>query len=180
MKKTFVFVALLTSLVCSTALRGAEMPLNVRFEIKHGAVEIPEGTYDHRRPVGARTLKRIPKGTRAVVYGTVRYYPVQGMFYVSRNGIYQRTFPPVGFRVRNLSVRPTRIVVKGKRYYYSCGIFYQKKGSDYLVVKTPMGGVVRKLPKDAAKITWKGSVAHQLNGVVYRKVKGGYQVIALI
>jgi len=180
MKKTFVFVAFLTSLVSITALRGAEMPLDVRLEIKQGAVEIPEGTYDHHRPVRVRTLKRVPKGTRAVVYRSVRYYPVDGMFYVSRNGLYQRTFPPVGFRVRTLSVLPTRIVVKGKPYYYACGIFYQKKGSDYLVVKTPLGAVVRKLPRDVAKITWKGSVAHQLNGVVYRKVKGGYQVVAFI
>jgi hypothetical protein len=179
MKKSSLLMMLFASLMTLPVARGAEMQVEVRSEIGDKRISGVEAAY-HRGPVRVRTLKRIPKGTRAVVYRTVRYYPVQGMFYVSRKGIYQRTFPPVGFRVRNLSVRPTRIVVKGKRYYYSFGIFYQKKGSDYLVVKTHMGEVVRKLPKDTAKITWEGSVAHQLNGVVYRKVKGGYQVIAQI
>lgn len=166
-------------LLATTLTNGAETAPG----LGEDHLELPttmERKTDHRRPVRVRTLKRIPRGTHAVVYRSTKYYPVNGMFYIARSGIYTRVFPPVGFRVRTRSLSARRIVVSGKRYWYAAGIFYQKEGREYRVVRVPLGAVVRKLPEDAEKLIWGGFAAFQLNGAVYRKVKNGYRVVALL
>ena len=133
-----------------------------------------------KRRVHRRTLKSLPAGTRAVVYRKVSYYPVSGRFYVARKGVYVRSFPPRGFRIRTLGVRPVRIVVRSRPYWYAEGVYYQKQGEDYIVSDTPVGAVVSELPEDAEAIDWAGVTAYELNDAVYKEIDGGYEVIDIL
>ena len=133
-----------------------------------------------KRRVRRQTLRSLPAGTRAVVYRKVGYYPVGGRFYVARKGVYVRSFPPRGFRVRTLGVRPVRIVVRTRPYWYAEGVFYQKQGEDYIVCETPVGAVVSELPEDAVELDWAEVSAYELNNAVYQEVDGGYEVIDLL
>jgi hypothetical protein len=133
-----------------------------------------------KRRVRRRTLKSLPAGTRAVVYRKVSYYPVSGRFYVARKGVYVRSFPPRGFRIRTLGVRPVRIVLRSRTYWYAEGVFYQKQGEDYIVSETPIGAVVPELPEDAAEIDWAGVSAYELNNAIYQEVDSGYELIDIL
>lgn len=127
-----------------------------------------------------RTLRQLPPATRAVRYRNISYYPVAGKYYLARNGVYVRTFPPVGFRVRTLSVTPRRIVVRGRPFWYAQGVFYTQDGEDYVVSETPVGAVVPELPEEAEALDWDGLSAYELNQAVYREVDGGYEVMELL
>ncbi len=134
----------------------------------------------HERRVHRRTLRKLPAGTRAVVYRNRNYYPVGGMYYVSRKGAYIRTFPPVGFRIRTLAVAPVRVVVRSRPYWYAEGIFYTKEQEEYVVAETTVGAVVPELPEDAGEIDFSGVTAYELNNAVYQEVEDGFEVIELL
>ncbi|MGB5272949.1 MAG: DUF6515 family protein, partial [Flavobacteriaceae bacterium] len=82
----------------------------------------------HNRRVARRTLRRLPEGTVAVVHGNVSYYPVGGMFFIARKGIYARAFPPRGFRLRVLPRTAIRLAVRGTYFMYADGVFYRPVG----------------------------------------------------
>lgn len=132
------------------------------------------------RRVARRTLRRLPSGTRAVAFRSVNYYPVRGMYYVSRRGVYVRTFPPRGFRVRALAVAPVRIVVRNRPYWHSEGVFYEKDGEDYEVVDTPVGAVVPELPEDAEELDFSDVPSYELNNAVYQQVDEGYEIVEIL
>ncbi len=89
-----------------------------------------------KRRVVRRTLRKLPRGTRAIVWRNVNYYPVRGRYYLARRGVYVRAFPPAGFRIRSLAVKPIRIVVRNRPVWYAEGVFYKQAGSGYEVVPT--------------------------------------------
>lgn len=132
-----------------------------------------------QKRVHRRTIKSLPSGTRAVVYRSRNYYPIRGMYYVSRKGAYVRTFPPVGFRIRTLSVVPVRIVVRNRAFWYAQGVFYVKQNKEYVVIETPVGAVVPELPEDAEEIDFSGLEAYELNDAIYQEVDEGYEIIHL-
>lgn len=132
------------------------------------------------RRVARRTLRRLPSGTRVVAFRSVNYYPVRGMYYVSRRGVYVRTFPPIGFRVRTLTVAPIRIVVRNRPYWYSEGVFYQKQGEEYEVVDTPVGAVVPELPEDAEEFDFSEVPSYELNNAVYQEVDEGFEIVEIL
>ena len=134
----------------------------------------------HERRVRHRTLRRLPSGTRAVVYRNRNYYPVRGRYYVSRKGVYARTFPPVGFRIRSLAVAPVRVVVRNRSYWYAEGVFYHKQNEEYVVAETPVGAVVPELPEEAGEIDFSGVTAYELNRAVYQEVEDGYEITELL
>ncbi len=136
--------------------------------------------YKKQKRVQRRTIKRLPSGTRAVVYRNRNYYPVRGMYYVSSKGVYVRTFPPVGFRIRTLAVVPVRVVVRNRPFWYAQGVFYVKQNQEYVVTETPIGAVVPDLPEDAEEIDFSGLSAYELNDVIYQEVDAGYEVIDLL
>ena len=120
------------------------------------------------RRVQRRTLRRLPAGTRAVAYRSVSYYPVRGQYFIARKGVYMRTFPPRGFRIRTLAVTPLRIVVRGRPYWYAQGVFYLKNNEGYEVTETPVGAVVPELPEERAH----QALHLRLDGVVQAAVEG--------
>ncbi|MDG1572558.1 DUF6515 family protein [Robiginitalea sp. M366] len=127
-----------------------------------------------------RTLRQLPAGTRAIRYRSVAYYPVGGKYYVASKGVYVRTFPPRGFRVRTLAVAPVRVVVARKPFWYAQGVFYTREGSEYEVVDAPVGAIVPELPDEAEPLDWDGVSAYELNAAVYREVDNGFEVIDLL
>ena len=134
----------------------------------------------HNKRVKRRRLRSLPAGTRAVVYRRTNYYPVRGMYYVSRRGAYVRAFPPVGFRIRTLAVAPVRIVVRNRPFWYAQGVFYVKQNEEYMVTETPVGAVVPELPEDAEEIDFSGITAYELNDAIYQEVDDGYEIIDLL
>ena len=110
----------------------------------------------HNRRVVRRTLRRLPANTTPIVYRKISYYPVGGMYYVYRKGIYVRTFPPRGFRLAVMPTTAVIITVRGTRYHYADGVFYQPINGEYEVAPPPIGAVVKELPEDAEEIDFDG------------------------
>jgi hypothetical protein len=134
----------------------------------------------HKRRVVRRTLRRLPSGTVAVMHRKVAYYPVGGMFYIAKKGVYLRAFPPRGFRLRVLPRASVRLVLRGTVYHYADGVFYQPIGEEFQIVRPPEGAVVKELPEDAEEIDFDGVSAYELNDAVYKLIEGGYEVIDVL
>lgn len=134
----------------------------------------------HNRRVARRTLRRLPEGTVAVVHANVSYYPVGGMFFIARKGIYARAFPPRGFRLRVLPRTAIRLAVRGNYFLYADGVFYHPVGDEYEIVVAPIGAVVKELPEDAEEIDFEGISAFELNDAVYKVIEDGYEVIDVL
>ena len=134
----------------------------------------------HNRRVALRTLRRLPANTRPILYRRVSYYPVGGMYFLRRNGVYVRTFPPRGFRLRVLPATTVRIVVRGNPYQYADGVFYVATEGEYEVARPPVGAVVSELPEDADEIDFEGVTMHELNQAVYKEVENGYEIIEVL
>ncbi len=133
------------------------------------------------RRVFRRTLRRLPANTRPLVFRNVSYYPVRGMYFVRRQGVYVRTFPPRGFRLRALPATAIALTVNGNRYNYADGIFYQKSNEeDYEITEPPIGAIVEELPEDATELDFDGLTAYELNKAVYKVVEDGYEIIDVL
>ena len=132
------------------------------------------------RRIYRRTLRRLPANTRAIRFRRVNYYPVGGMFYVKRRGVYYRTFPPRGFRLRALPTTAVVINVRGASYNYADGVFYQRVEDAYEVATPPVGAVVAELPEDAEEINFDGVTAYELDEAVYQAVEDGYEIIDVL
>ncbi|MBT8280453.1 MAG: hypothetical protein KJO16_02675 [Muriicola sp.] len=133
-----------------------------------------------KRRVRRRTLRRLPANTRARVWRNVSYYPVGGMYYVARRGVYARAFPPRGFRIRTVAGALTRLMVRGAVYYYSAGVFYRNVDEEYEVVAAPIGAVINELPEDAEEMDFDGITTYELNETLYKAIDDGYEVVDLM
>lgn len=133
-----------------------------------------------QRRVVRRTLRKLPRSTRAIAWRNVNYYPVRGRYYLARRGVYVRAFPPVGFRMRRLAVKPIRILVRARPYWYAEGVFYKETDGGYEVVPTPVGAVVPELPEEAEALDMDGITTYELNDAIYREVADGYEIIELL
>ncbi len=99
-----------------------------------------------------RTLRALPAGTRVIAYRNINYYPVGGIYYVRRNGVYVRQLPPMGFRVARLTGRLVRLAVRNNPYVFSEGIFYREIDGQFEVVDAPKGAILEELPEDVEEI----------------------------
>jgi len=131
----------------------------------------------HNRRVVRRTLRQLPANTRPIVYRKISF---GGMYYIHRNGIYVRTFPPRGFRLAVVPTTAVIITVRGTRYHYADGVFYQPVDGEYAVAAPPIGAVVTDLPEDAEEIDFDGVTMHELNQAVYKEVENGYEIIEVL
>ncbi|MCJ7466219.1 MAG: hypothetical protein MUO53_05945 [Maribacter sp.] len=75
----------------------------------------------------------------------VAYYPVGGMFYMARKGVYLKAFPPRGFRLRVLPRTAVRLVIRGTVYHYADGVFYQPIDEEFQIVRPPEGAIVKDI-----------------------------------
>lgn len=154
--------------------RPIAKPIKVKRTINRKALR------NANRRVVRRTLRTLPPDTRGIAFRRITYYPVGGMYFVSRSGVYQRAFPPLGFRIRTLPGAFLRLVVGGLTFAYADGVFYKEAGEEYEVVAPPLGAVIPKAPEDALKIDVDGNFVYALNNVVYIPVKDGLQVSEII
>ncbi len=130
-----------------------------------------------RRRNRFRTLRTLPVGTRAIVFGNVNYYPVNGVYYVGQNGVYIRRLPPRGFRVARLTGRWVRLSVRNSAYVYSEGIFYREVENGYEVVEAPKGAVLEELPADVEEMILDDMTAYELYDTLYTQTENGYEVL---
>ncbi len=133
-----------------------------------------------RRRGRYRTLRRLPAGTRAIVYRNVNYYPVRGVYYVRRGGVYVIGIPPRGFRVARLTGALVRLSVTGNTYVYSEGIFYREIDNAYEVVPPPKGAVIEELPEEAEAMLLEDMTAYELYETLYAKTEDGYEVLGTL
>ncbi|MEM9001852.1 MAG: DUF6515 family protein [Bacteroidota bacterium] len=124
-----------------------------------------------------RTLRRLPVSTRHITFRKVNYYPVNGVYYISRGGIYVRTLPPRGFRVAVLTGRVIQLSVRGQSYSYVEGIFYKEVDNEYEIVAPPTGAVVDELPDGVEEVLIEDITAYELYDTLYRETDTGYEVI---
>ena len=127
-----------------------------------------------------RTFRTLPLGTRAVVYRNVSYYPVRGVYYVRRNGLYVRRLPPRGFRVAALTGTLVRLSVRGTPYVYSEGVFYREVNNEYELVAPPEGAVVEELPEEVEEVLLEDMTAYELYDTLYAKTDEGFEVIGTL
>lgn len=102
------------------------------------------------------------------------------MYYIKRGGVYVRTFPPRGFRLRALPATSVVINVGGTNYNYADGLFYRESKDSFEIAKPPIGAIVNELPEDAQEIDFEGVTAYELNEAVYQAVEDGYEVIEVL
>ncbi|GET28498.1 DUF6515 family protein [Prolixibacter sp. SD074] len=145
-------------------------------------VQGPRGTVVYRKKPVVRTVRRLPRRAVVIRYRNVPYYYHGGMFYVSRNGVYVRSVPPVGIRVAALPAGYVRVVVGPRVFFYAGGIFYilDEASREYAVADPPVGAVVSQLPSDAAEIEIDGKPFMEYNDIIYKQVtieKTGYEVV---
>ncbi len=127
-----------------------------------------------------RTFRTLPVGTRAVVYRNVNYYPVRGVYYVRRGGVYVRHLPPRGFRVAALTGTLVRLSVRGTPYVYSEGVFYREVNNEYELVAPPEGAVIEELPEEVEEVLLEDMTAYELYDTLYAKTEEGYEVIGTL
>ncbi len=127
-----------------------------------------------------RTFRTLPAGTRTVVYRNVNYYPVRGVYYVRRNGVYVRRLPPRGFRVAALTGTLVRLSVRGTPYVYSEGVFYKEVNNEYELVAPPEGAVVEELPEEVEEVLLEDMTAYELYDTLYAKTDEGYEVMGTL
>ena len=127
-----------------------------------------------------RTLRTLPAGTRAVIFRNVNYYPVRGVYYVRRNGVYIRRLPPPGFRVAALTGTLVRLSVRGNPYVYSEGVFYRETGNEYELVAPPQGAIIEELPEGVEEILLEDMTAYELYDTLYTQTEEGYEVIGTL
>ncbi len=127
-----------------------------------------------------RSLRRLPSGTRAVIFRGVEYFLVQGIYYVKRNGVYVRRLPPIGFRMASLTGPMFRLAVGGNAYIFSEGVFYTRVDDQFEMVAPPKGAIVEELPKDVEELLLDGMTAYELYDTLYAKTEGGYEVIGTL
>jgi len=145
-------------------------------------VQGPRGTVVYRKRPVARPVRRLPRSAVVVRYRNVPYYYHGGLFYVSRNGVYVRTVPPVGIRIVALPAGYVQVVVGPQVFFYAGGIFYilDEASREYAVADPPVGAIVSQLPSDAAEIEIDGKPFMEYNGTIYKQVtieKTGYEVV---
>ncbi|NQZ44967.1 MAG: hypothetical protein HRT65_11690 [Flavobacteriaceae bacterium] len=127
-----------------------------------------------------RTVRRLPAGTRTVVYRNVSYRPVRGVYFVRRGGVYVRTRPPLGFRIARLTGAILRLSVSGVPYAYSEGVFYQESNEGFEVVAPPKGAVIETLPEGAESMLLEDMTAYELYETLYQETDAGYEVIGTL
>lgn len=127
-----------------------------------------------------RTLRVLPAGTRVVAYRNINYYPVGGIYYVRRNGVYVRQLPPRGFRVARLTGRLVRLAVRNNPYVFSEGIFYREIDGQYEVVDAPKGAILEELPEDVEEMVLDDMTAYELYDILYAETENGYEVIGTL
>jgi hypothetical protein len=145
-------------------------------------VQGPRGTVVYRKRPVVRPVRRLPRRAVVIRYRKVPYYYHGGVFYMSRNGVYVRTAPPVGIRVAALPAGYVRVVVGPRVFFYAEGIFYilDEASREYAVADPPIGAVVSQLPSDAAEIEIDGKPYMEYNGIIYKLVtieQPGYEVV---
>ncbi|MEM1339481.1 MAG: DUF6515 family protein [Bacteroidota bacterium] len=127
-----------------------------------------------------RTYRTLPVGTRAVVFRNVNYYPVRGVYYVRRGGVYIRQLPPRGFRVATLSGSLVRLSVRGNPYIYAEGVFYRELDNAYELVAPPEGALIEELPEGVEEVLLEDMTAYELYDTLYAKTEEGYEVIGTL
>ena len=133
-----------------------------------------------RRRNRFRTLRTLPVGTRAVVFRSVNYYPVNGIYYIRQNGAFVRRLPPRGFRVARLTGTWVRLSVRNSPYVFSEGIFYREVDNGYQIVEAPKGAVLEELPADVEEMLLEDMTAYELYDTLYAKTEDGYEVIGTL
>jgi len=124
-----------------------------------------------------RTFRTLPPGTRAVTFRRVNYYPLNGAYYVRRNGVYIRQLPPAGFRVARLTGRLVRLSLRNRNYVYAQGIFYTEVDNEFEIADAPKGAVIDELPEEVEEIILDDMTAYELYDVLYTKTDKGYEVL---
>jgi hypothetical protein len=145
-------------------------------------VQGPRGTVVYRKKPVVRTVTQLPRQAVVIRYRNVPYYYHGGVFYVSRNGVYIRTAPPVGIRIATLPAGYVRVVVGPSVFFYAGGIFYilDEVSKEYVVADPPVGAIVYTLPSDAAEIEIDGEPYMEYNDFIYKQVnmeKPAYEVV---
>jgi len=129
-----------------------------------------------------RTVRNLPQSAVVIRHRNVPYYFHGGTFYVSNNGVYIRTVPPVGIRIAALPAGYVRVVVGPRVFFYAGGIFYtlDEASKEYVVADPPVGAIVSQLPSDAVEIEIDGTPYMEYNGIIYKPVtidQPGYEVV---
>ena len=145
-------------------------------------VQGPRGTVVYRKKPVVRTVRSLPQSAVVIRYRNVPYYYHDGVFYVSNNGVYVRSVPPVGIRIAALPAGYVRVVVGPRVFFYAGGIFYilDEASKEYVVADPPVGAVVSQLPSDAVEIEIDGKPYMEYNGIIYKQVtieQPGYEVV---
>jgi len=127
-----------------------------------------------------RTLRVLPRRTGAIAFGNTNYYPVGGVYYVRRNGVYVRRVPPRGFRVARLTGRLVRLTVRNSPYVFLEGIFYREVDGYYEVADAPKGAVLDELPADVEEMVLDDMTIYELYDILYIETEKGYKVMGTL
>ncbi len=177
--KQVVFILLVILLSVTSASYAQRRVINTP---RRTVVQGPRGTVVYRKNPVVRTIRNLPQSAVVIRYRNVPYSYHDGTFYVSNNGVYVRSVPPVGIRIAALPAGYVRIVVGPRVFFYAGGIFYtlDEASKEYVVADPPVGAIVSQLPSDAVEIEIDGKPYMEYNGIIYKPVtieQPGYEVV---
>jgi hypothetical protein len=125
----------------------------------------------YTRPVGYRSIFRLPSNHIRISYGGYPYYYSNGLFYSSYGLFYNLIRPPFGIRIGYLPSGYWALNYGGYPYYYYSGVFYQNtQDNQYQVVQPPVGASVPSIPKEAKRIIVNGETLYDYLGTYYKEV----------
>jgi hypothetical protein len=104
------------------------------YDVRHG--------HNHYYPEQGVTVRVVPHGARAVVWGGDRYWFHEGVWYRPRAHGFVVIAPPFGVVVPVLPAFTTVVVLGGAEYYYANEVYYRSvpQQGGYEVVAPPEGG----------------------------------------
>lgn len=133
----------------------------------------------HPYPWFGRVVLSIP--------GSYVSFPVGGLLYYYRAGIYYRRHPkgylvvsaPIGATIVNLPIGYTSIYVEERPYFYYYGTFYKHDPEHhrYVIVSAPVGAIVPTLPGGHTTVYLHGVKHYVVGGTYYRPLHRGADLV---
>lgn len=82
---------------------------------------------------------------QAILFGSVVYFVLDGIFHKEAPNGYVVAPAPIGARLPELPAAAVMVSINGKPYYTYSGVYYKKIPGGYLVVKAPNPPIIKEI-----------------------------------
>jgi len=132
-------------------LFGAAQLADAGYRGKRHKKKVHDSRYHHDRyyPARRQIIQTLPRGSKMVVHGGVRYHFSGGAWYRPKQSRFVIVAPPIGIVIPFLPPYYTMIKVGGGIFYYANDVYYTHCPDGYVVVAPPKGEVSQVPPSSS-------------------------------